>query len=316
MPSSLAALRALRRDVIGLWPRAAYEDDVVSGRLFSKPFVLLNGAEFHPTGPGRQYRQLSPAAADGPHPRADRRERVAAQRRRRLEEAAAHRGAGLREPVLAGPRAPCRQRDARDDGRDPGCARGHDRSARDRAASCARDRRPLDVFARSGVLRRAAPVDDRKLPTMARTAGRFRYPASAYNSLAARHRPPPFSVPVDPAHGRGRHRPAGSARRGCRPRPLRPSEGRPRPRHRPRTLAGSVARPGGDHDPGRARNHRSRHLLVGVSGGGGARGAGCESPPRFEASISGRPPPAPPFSGCPSRERSCPSPCVSTRPPS
>ena len=45
MPSSLAALRALRHDVIGLWPRAAYEDDVFSGRLFSKPFVLLNGAE-------------------------------------------------------------------------------------------------------------------------------------------------------------------------------------------------------------------------------------------------------------------------------
>ena len=45
MPSSLAALRALRHDVIGLWPRAAYEDDVVSGRLFSKPFVLLNSAD-------------------------------------------------------------------------------------------------------------------------------------------------------------------------------------------------------------------------------------------------------------------------------
>jgi cytochrome P450 len=41
----LAALRALRRNVIGLWPRAAYEDEVVSGRLFSKPFVLLNGAD-------------------------------------------------------------------------------------------------------------------------------------------------------------------------------------------------------------------------------------------------------------------------------
>ena len=45
MPSSLAALRALHHDVIGLWPRAAYEDEVVSGRLFSKPFVLLNGAD-------------------------------------------------------------------------------------------------------------------------------------------------------------------------------------------------------------------------------------------------------------------------------
>src|SRR5271165_2712082 len=31
VPSLLAALRALHHDVIGLWPRAAYEDEVVSG---------------------------------------------------------------------------------------------------------------------------------------------------------------------------------------------------------------------------------------------------------------------------------------------
>src|SRR5258708_586832 len=45
MPAPLAALRALRHDVLGLWPRAAYEDEVVSGRLFSKPFFLLNAPD-------------------------------------------------------------------------------------------------------------------------------------------------------------------------------------------------------------------------------------------------------------------------------
>jgi cytochrome P450 len=45
MPSPWAALRALRRDVLGLWPRAAYEDEFVRGHIFSKPFVLLNGAD-------------------------------------------------------------------------------------------------------------------------------------------------------------------------------------------------------------------------------------------------------------------------------
>ena len=45
MPSPLAALRALRGDVLGLWPRAAYTDEVVSGRLFLKPFFLFNSVE-------------------------------------------------------------------------------------------------------------------------------------------------------------------------------------------------------------------------------------------------------------------------------
>jgi len=35
-------LRALRSNVLELWPRAAYEDEVFSGHLFSKPFFLLN----------------------------------------------------------------------------------------------------------------------------------------------------------------------------------------------------------------------------------------------------------------------------------
>jgi cytochrome P450 len=45
MLSPLATLRALRSNVLGLWPRAAYDDEVVSGQLFSKPFFLLNAPD-------------------------------------------------------------------------------------------------------------------------------------------------------------------------------------------------------------------------------------------------------------------------------
>ena len=45
MPSFSGALRALGGDVLGLWPRAAYEEEFVAGRLFLKPFFLFNSVE-------------------------------------------------------------------------------------------------------------------------------------------------------------------------------------------------------------------------------------------------------------------------------
>ena len=193
------------------------------------------------------------------------RQRAAPRGRRSLASPATHRRPGARAAHHARARAPRRAGDGGEGSRARPRRRGPPRRAAPAvAAPGAHGRRPVDVLAGDGGVRRRAARHAAALREGLRAA-RLPRPASPdLDALAARH--PPRRLPCRMAAARGpsdrRAGAAGGARAG-RPaaRPVRPARRRARPGDRRGLRPGATPRRSGDLDPGRSRDHGGLALL-------------------------------------------------------